>query len=141
MRCPCCSSLKSEVYNSRSTKKGTAKWRRRRCLSCGTTYSTNEACDLQNIWRITNSKDKISRPYSKLKLQFSIMRSCDHRKDKIEATIYLFEIVEQNLYNITAKNNSISNRDIAEIATKILFLYDKVAYIKYASYHNMPIEA
>lgn len=138
MKCPFCLCEKSKVYNSRATKNSTTKWRRRRCLECNNVYTTQETCDLYSIWRVKKTNSLL--PYSKLKLLFSIMRSCDHKINNDKISLYITEIAEEDLYCVSAKTSCIiTNTDISQAVLKALMSFDKIAYIKYASHHNLPI--
>ena len=139
MVCPFCLHKKNDVYNSRSTTSGTV-WRRRRCLNCGQAFTTKESFDPSNTWKVKSTK--ATTPYSRAKLVISLLRACDHRINKDQATWYIFEAVEQRLLPIAAKNKLIiTNKDIAATAMAILKKFDRTAYVKYMSYHQPAMDA
>lgn len=55
MECPYCHSETTEVINSRPTKKNAQIWRRRKCLSCGEVFTTQEMVDLSHLVVIKKS--------------------------------------------------------------------------------------
>jgi len=135
MICPFCLHKKSEIYNTRSKNQGSTVWRRRRCLSCGKTFTTRESTDPSTIWKIKSAKT--ITPYSRAKLAMSLLRACDHRSNEDRSAWYLFEAVEQQLYPIAVKkNNQLQNTDIYTKVTALLKRFDAVAYVKYMSYHQ-----
>lgn len=140
MLCPFCLHEKTEVYNSRSTSAGTQVWRRRRCLSCNATFTTQESFNPSDSWKVRGLK-KTTR-YSRPRLALSIIKACDHRPD-IESTVwYLFEGIERQLLPLAASNNLIvSLNDITRITANVLKNFDATAYVKYMSYHQPTMDA
>lgn len=140
MVCPFCLHKKSEVYNSRGTNGGTAIWRRRRCLACGKAFTTQENYDPSTHWIVVTQKK--ATKYSRAKLVMSLLRACDHRLNQDDATWYLFEAIEQQLYPIAAKSDQkIPITDITNIAAGVLKHFDATAYVKYMSYHQPVMDA
>lgn len=140
MVCPFCLHKKSEVYNSRSKAGGAAVWRRRRCLNCSKTFTTQEDFDPSGVWTVANGK-KYTK-YSRAKLAMSLLRACDHRTNHDNAAWYLFKAVEQQLYPIAAESEEkITVQDITDKAATILKRFDAAAYVKYISYHQPTMDA
>lgn len=142
MICPFCLHKKSEIYNSRSTNQGFVTWRRRRCLQCQKVFTTQETYDPSKNWYVVKDKSRRDR-YSRAKLAMSLVRACDHRLgQQDDATWYLFEIVEQKLLPIAAKNEQhITAATIIEQVSAVLKRFDAAAYVKYLSYHQPPLNA
>jgi transcriptional repressor NrdR len=139
MVCPFCFHKKTDIYNSRSTDGGTAVWRRRRCLACDKTFTTQEHFDPSGIWKVSSGKKTTA--YSRAKLSMSILRSCDHRTNQDDVAWYLFEAVERKLAPITAAQRTITAQDIIDTVAPILKRFDAAAYVKYISYHQPTMDA
>lgn len=140
MVCPFCLHKKSEIYNSRATAGGMTVWRRRRCLNCHKTFTTQEDFNPSATWTVAYGKKHIK--YSRAKLAMSLLRACDHRLNQDNAAWYLFEAVEQQLYPIAATHEQkITAQDIADKAAQILKRFDAAAYVKYISYHQPTMDA
>lgn len=139
MVCPFCLNKKSEVYNSRNTKKGTATWRRRRCLNCGKSFTTEETFDPSAIWKVKKN-DGRTVGYSRSQLALSMLRACDHRTNQDASVWYLYQLVEQNLLPMAAQG-AILTSDIVEQVGAVLKRFDPTAYVKYLSYHQPIVDA
>lgn len=139
MVCPFCLHKKTDVYNTRPTKNGAAVWRRRRCLNCDKTFTTQEHFDPTGVWKIKNGK-KIA-PYSRAALSMSILRACDHRRNQDDSAWYLFETVEQLLTPLLDSKQIITTDDIIAAVTATLKRFDAAAYVKYISYHQPTMDA
>lgn len=139
MVCPFCLHKKTDIYNSRSTAGGAAVWRRRRCLRCGKTFTTQERFDPSGIWKVKNDKKTV--PYSRAKLTMSILRACDHRSNKDDTAWYLFETVEQMLIPHASDKLLINAEDITDAVATVLKRFDAAAYVKYISYHQPAMDA
>lgn len=140
MICPFCLHRKTEVYNSRSTAGGIQVWRRRRCLKCKHTFTTEESFNPTNIWKVNKVNKKV--PYSRSRLALSIIKACDHRRDTEATAWYLFEAIEQRLIPLAAANGLIiQTSDITEATASVLKNFDATAYVKYLSYHQPTMDA
>lgn len=140
MICPFCLHKKTDIYNSRSTNKGSTVWRRRRCLQCQNVFTTQESFNPSDIWKVNNVNKKA--PYSRARLAISLIKACDHRQDAESKVWYLFEGIEQQLLPIAARNNQlITTSDIAKVAADILKNFDATAYVKYISHHQPIMDA
>lgn len=136
MKCPYCLSDKTTVYNSRPSKKLNQVWRRRQCLNCKKQFTTTELVDPSLVISITTKGAKKPTKYSRAKLLTSLLRSCDHRQNQEDDSLYLLETIEQSLLKLSSKNNQTINTDqIKSTTTEILKRFDKVAAIKYSSYY------
>ncbi|MGH7196163.1 MAG: ATP cone domain-containing protein [Candidatus Saccharimonadales bacterium] len=139
MVCPFCLHEKTEVYNSRRTKKTNETWRRRRCLACKKEFTTREAADPKDIF-VVERKDH-REPFSKAKLLLSLLKVSDHRKDHGEAIFYLAVTIEQLLYKAAAANGQkITTQLIVETVLRVLKRFDTAAYVKYLSYHSPQLD-
>lgn len=131
MVCPYCFSAKTQVYNSRATKKINEIWRRRRCVICMKEFTTYERAHPQTILQVMS--DARVESFLQSKLLLSLLKACDHRHDD-EVIFYLLETIQQALYRLAVKNSgTVSPDDIFLTAALVLERFDTVAYIKYLS--------
>jgi transcriptional repressor NrdR len=140
MVCPFCLHKKTSVYNSRSTRRLNATWRRRRCEACKHEFTTRESADPESILRVGTVKH--TYPYSRARLTLSILRICDHRADHGEAAYWLADTVEQHLYeSVAATNNIVSKRTIINTILKTLKNFDTTAYVRYLATYSPGLDA
>lgn len=135
MNCPFCLSSKTTVYNSRPSKKLNQVWRRRQCLDCHKQFTTTEFVDLGLIIKVASKTSK--RPsYNKALLLTSLLRACDHRPKQEDDSLYLLETIEQFLLKASSENEQIiTTAQIKTTTLQVLNRFDKVAAVKYNSYH------
>jgi len=142
MVCPFCMYEKTEVYNSRRTKKLNEVWRRRRCLRCERQFTTEEQARPEAIIKVGIKGLPRSLPYSRTKLLLAIYRACDHRRNAVKSAEYLTLSIEQKLYVIAARQeHTVSKQDIIQIVLDTLRHYDASAYVKYLSYHQPDLDS
>lgn len=140
MVCPFCLHKKTNVYNSRSTQRLNATWRRRRCEACKREFTTRENAEPESILKVGTVKKP--RPYSRAKITLSILRVCDHRTDHGEAVYWLVDAIEQNLYRAASgANNLVSKKTITNTILNTLKKFDTTAYIKYLTAHSPDMDA
>ena len=140
MVCPFCLHKKTNVYNSRSTARLNATWRRRRCDDCGREFTTRESADPASILRVGTAKHAV--PYSPAKLTVSMLRACDHRTDHGEAVYWLNDTIEQKLYRLAASaGNTVSKKQIINTTLAVLKNFDAAAYVKYLAYYSPQLDA
>ena len=125
---------KTQIINSRAQLRVNQVWRRRKCLKCGTIFSTHEAADYSAIWAVKNAKGQLS-PFSRDKLFLSLLRSCQHRASAIADAAALTETVIQKLL-AQAKDGSIASRQIVQTTQVALNRFDKAASVHYAAFHK-----
>lgn len=140
MVCPFCLHKKTNIYNSRSTRRLNATWRRRRCESCKREFTTRESIDSESVLSIGTAKHP--SPYSRAKLTLSILRTCDHRADHGEAAYWLADTIEQKLYSAAAgSNNIVSKKTVSSTVLGTLKDFDTTAYVKYLAAHSPTLDA
>ena len=121
------------VVNSRSQRKKNQVWRRRRCLSCGATFSTEESAQHELAWLVRTGSH--SRPFSRDKLFLSLYKSCEHRKTALEDAKGLTDTIIGKLPAQVA-NGVVASRDIAQVAQVALNRFDKAASVHYQAFHQ-----
>ena len=73
MECPYCHKPTTIVTNSRTTKINTQIWRRRKCLSCKSIFTTHESIDLSHI--LIMKKTGKAQIFSSIKLYSGIFHA------------------------------------------------------------------
>ncbi len=131
MVCPFCDQTRTSVVNSRHTRRSNQVWRRRRCASCGRTFTTREAPQLSFL-RV-NKREGQKEEYSRSKLLVSLLRSSDHI-DEADVAFALADTIEVRLLrSIDAETDEIDSKFISETVLDVLKKYDLKAFIKYAT--------
>lgn len=135
MVCIYCSS-KTQVANSRPSKKSSSTWRRRQCLVCGAIFTTREQPDYHGSIRVSNITSKALRPFARDKLFVSIYLSLSHRKtalpdaEALTATI-IGQLVAQS------SNGIINVTEITATSLKTLNNFDRAGATFYAAHHTL----
>lgn len=133
MICINCFHEKTSVTNSRQHKKRPAVWRRRKCDSCGTVFTTYETPSLDG--RLIIDHEQQTKPFNLGKLTISIAKSFQHNPLTAEFASYsLAQTVEERLI-IEVKQPSID--DIAAVTHSVLKTYDPMAALQYAAQHEL----
>jgi transcriptional repressor NrdR len=132
MRCPSCSSLDTQVKDSRPTEDSAAIRRRRVCLSCNFRFTTFERVQLRELLIIKRNGRRV--PFDRDKLARSIQISL--RKRNVDP-----ERVEQTVSKIVRELESlgeseVSSETIGEIVMEHLRTLDDVAYVRFASVYR-----
>lgn len=126
----------TQVVNSRHQSRSNSVWRRRKCVSCGSIFSTTEVIDLSRS--ISVESDKRLEPFSRDKLLMSIFTSCGHRKDATRSATALTDTVIGKM--LTKNTGPLLQRDrISEITYETLKRFDRAAAVQYQAYH--PVRA
>ena len=132
MRCPYCSSLDTQVKDSRPTDDSSAIRRRRVCPDCGGRFTTFERVQLRELTILKRSGRRT--PFERDKLARSI--SIAIRKRPIDP-----ERVERMISSIVRQLESMGETElpssaVGELVMKQLKALDDVAYVRYASVYR-----
>lgn len=140
MVCPFCLNTKTEVYNSRPTKKVNSLWRRRRCPSCHQEFTTRETIDAEAILKVQTPDNK-SIAFSRARLLLSLLKSCDHQTQQDNA-YWLCQTIEQKLIRqATQTEGTVTTEQITTAALAVLKNFDTPSFIKYLTYHSPALDA
>jgi len=132
MKCPVCRENNNEVYNTRLTRFGTQTWRRRRCLSCGNSFTTYEQPDLKFL-KVLGDSSKKTVSYSRATL-FSSVYSCFKSSAAKPSTIdAVTDNIEAKLLDL--QDHTITTEQITEIVLGTLKHFDNAAFLRYLSDH------
>jgi transcriptional repressor NrdR len=132
MVCTYCSS-ETQVINSRHQKRTNSVWRRRKCGTCGSVFSTIERVDYEKSW-VVQYQDGNLQPFLRDRLSISIYKSLQHRStaltDAIGICMTVVSAAEKSI-----QNGSITATALATIVHATLLRFDKPAATMYAAYH------
>jgi len=132
MRCPYCSSLETQVKDSRPTEDSSSIRRRRICPDCGGRFTTFERVQLRELTVVKKTGRRA--PFDRDKLQRSIeiaLRKRAVAPDRIERMVN--GIVRQ----LESQGDSdITTERIGELVMEGLKGLDDVAYVRFASVYK-----
>lgn len=134
MHCPFCKSTQIYVTNTRPTKGGFQIWRRKRCQTCGETFTTHEIIDLSHLVVVKRSGKK--EKFSHAKLYSGIYRaSIGYRKGNREKIIdqVTMEIEQAILF---FKKKEITSEEINETVLKKLRDRQSGTFLRYLAYNK-----
>jgi transcriptional repressor NrdR len=132
MRCPNCSSLDTQVKDSRPTEDSAVIRRRRLCLACNFRFTTFERVQLRELSVIKRNGRHV--PFDRDKLMRSVQIAL--RKRPVDP-----ERVEQAVSKMVRElesqgENEISSETIGELVMEHLRALDDVAYVRFASVYR-----
>jgi len=133
MFCIYCGS-ETEVVNSRPKQKIPAVWRRRRCNSCKSIFSSREKPDLSSSIKVQNSSGNLE-PFSEDKLYLSIKDSLSHREAYQAQARQLTDTVIGKL--LPCQSGILKTDEIIPAAYKIIRRFDRPAATYYKSHHRL----
>lgn len=132
MRCPYCSSLDTQVKDSRPTDDNTSIRRRRVCPDCGGRFTTFERVQLKELTVVKRSGRRM--PFDRDKLARSIEIATRKRPadpDRIERMIN--GIVRQLE---ASSDGDVTTVEIGELVMEGLKSLDDIAYVRFASVYR-----
>ncbi len=132
MRCPTCTSLDTQVKDSRPTEDSSAIRRRRLCLACGFRFTTFERVQLRELVVIKRNGRRVHFDRDKLARSVSIAM----RKRNVDP-----ELIEQTVSRIVRDleslgENEVTSETIGETVMAHLRDLDDVAYVRFASVYR-----
>ena len=128
MRCPSCSSLDTQVKDSRPTEDSAAIRRRRLCLACNFRFTTFERVQLRELAVMKRNGRRV--PFDRDKLARSVEISL--RKRNVDP-----ERVEQTVSKIVRELESLGENEVTtETIGETVRTLDDVAYVRLASVYR-----
>src|SRR3954463_7030989 len=132
MRCPNCTSLDTQVKDSRPTEDSSVIRRRRVCLACNFRFTTFERVQLREL--IVIKRNGRRAPFDRDKLMRSVQIAL--RKRAVEP-----ERIEQTVSKIVRELESsgeseVSSETIGEAVMNHLRELDDIAYVRFASVYR-----
>jgi len=132
MRCPTCTSLDTQVKDSRPTEDSSAIRRRRLCLTCGFRFTTFERVQLRELVVIKRNGRRVPFDRDKLARSVSIaMRKRNVDPDRIEQTV---SRIVRDLESLG--ESEVTSETIGETVMAHLRDLDDVAYVRFASVYR-----
>ncbi len=132
MRCPVCKHKDTSVIDTRPTEDGFSIRRRRQCDKCHYRFSTIEDIELLDI--IVVKRDGVRESYMREKIENGIKRSLTKRPYTQDNFHRLVHNIERDIQK--KKEREISSNEVGDIIMKHLKIFDKVAYIRFASVYR-----
>ena len=132
MRCPSCSSLDTQVKDSRPTEDSSVIRRRRVCLTCNFRFTTFERVQLRELIVIKRNGRRV--PFDRDKLVRSVQIALRKRPVDQERVEKMFSAIVRELES--GGESEISSEAIGEIVMEHLRTLDDVAYVRFASVYR-----
>lgn len=132
MRCPYCSSLDTQVKDSRPTEDETAIRRRRVCSACGRRFTTFERVQLREL--IVQKRSGRRIPFDRDKLEKSIEIALRKRPVAAEQIGEIASRVVRKLEGLGEPE--VPSSVIGEYVMEELKAIDDVAYVRFASVYR-----
>ncbi len=132
MWCPFCGSVHTSVTDSRIILDGAVVRRRRKCLKCGSRFSTHEKRELLKF--SVRKKGGNAEPYISEKLETGIRKALEKRPVSEEKIKRLVIRVEEEIAR--AGKRVIPSAVIGKTVMNHLRALDDVAYIRFASVYQ-----
>ena len=132
MRCPSCTSLDTQVKDSRPTEDSAAIRRRRLCLACGFRFTTFERVQLRELAVMKRNGRRV--PFDRDKLARSVdiaLRKRNVDPDRVEQTV---SKIVRDLESLG--ENEVTTETIGETVMAHLRGLDDVAYVRFASVYR-----
>lgn len=125
---------KTQVINSRTQHRNNQVWRRRKCLSCKSVFTTEEKADYSSHWLI-RTQNKALQPFSRDKLHISLYESLKHRKTAVKDASALADTIIKKLAG-NMQDGVVDMKTVQQHCLIALNRFDKVAAIHYQAFHK-----
>jgi transcriptional repressor NrdR len=125
MRCPNCSSLDTQVKDSRPAEDSAVIRRRRVCVTCNFRFTTFERVQLRDLTVIKRNGRRV--PFDRDKLVRSLQVDPERVEKMVSAVVRELE---------SGGEAEISSEAIGEIVMEHLRQLDDVAYVRFASVYR-----
>jgi transcriptional repressor NrdR len=129
MKCPYCTSIDTDVIETRESEDLTVTRRRRGCPKCEKRFTTYER--IETIPLTVIKKDGRRESFDREKLIRGIWRASGKTSIKADDVERIVNEVEREL--IGGDTTEIMSKRVGELVAKRLKKLDKVAYIRFAS--------
>ena len=132
MRCPYCSSLETQVKDSRPSEDSAAIRRRRICTACGQRFTTFERVQLRELIVLKRNGRRV--PFDRDKLQRSLQIALRKRPVEPERVERVVSKIVRDLESLG--ESEITTETIGESIMEHLRELDDVAYVRFASVYR-----
>ena len=132
MRCPYCSSLDTQVKDSRPTDDNTSIRRRRVCPDCGGRFTTFERVQLKELTVLKRSGRRT--PFDRDKLARSVEIATRKRPVEPERVERMINGIVRQLE--ASSDGDVTSEQIGELVVEGLKGLDDIAYVRFASVYR-----
>lgn len=132
MFCPVCRFKDTKVVDSRISSDGASVRRRRECEKCDFRFSTFEEVELLDLTVVKREGKR--ELYAREKLIRGLQKALEKRVFTERAFQKLVHQIERDIQK--RRRTEITTEELGEIVMKHLKLFDKVAYIRFASVYR-----
>jgi transcriptional repressor NrdR len=132
MYCAVCNHKDTKVVDSRISSDGASVRRRRECEKCGFRFSTLEEVELLDLTIV--KRDGRRESYSREKLIRGLEKSLEKRPFTDQSFQKLVHKIERDVQK--KRRGQLTTQELGEIVMKHLKVFDKVAYIRFASVYR-----
>lgn len=132
MRCPICNHADTRVLDTRVSLDGTSIRRRRQCDECDYRFSTSETVELLNL--VIIKRDGSHELYSREKMERGLRRALEKRSHTEADFRGLVSGIERDVQRLNTQE--VKSSDLGTIIMERLKIFDKVAYIRFASVYR-----
>lgn len=126
---------KTHITNSRLQKRSNRVWRRRQCLSCRSTFTTEESPLYDKAW-LVQATDSSVEPFFRDKLLLSLYSSLEHRQTALSDASSLTDTIIKKLQG-HVQGGRIWAGTIVQTALVALNRFDKAASVYYQARHKL----
>jgi transcriptional regulator NrdR family protein len=123
----------TKIINSRAVKKTNKTWRRHRCLSCHSVFTTEEKCQFSSSLLFKSQNHPIE-PFCQEKLYLSVYQAIDYLDQPAITASHLTETIINHLLKNKPRDPLISASEVKIAATLILKRFNPAAAIRYATF-------
>lgn len=132
MFCPVCNHQDTRVVDTRVSLDGTSIRRRRQCDECDYRFSTSENVELLNL--VVIKRDGSHEVYSREKIERGLRRALEKRPHTEADFRGLVSGIERDIQRLNSQE--VTSSDVGTIIMDRLKVFDKVAYIRFASVYR-----
>ena len=133
MRCPYCTSVESQVKDSRPNEEDGTIRRRRICTECGARFTTIERVQMRDLSVRKNSGH--IEPFDREKLAKSIRIACQKREVSEKQIENIVTSIHRRL-ETEAPEDIVSSEYIGQLTLESLIALDPVAFVRFASVYR-----
>lgn len=131
MYCPSCNATDTRVIDSRLLLEENSVRRRRKCDVCETRFTTYENVQIQMPQIV--KKDGRREVYNRDKILKAITKACQKQGVSTDSINKFILKIEKKLLEISS--TEVNTRDLGEIIMNELIEFNRVAYVRYASFY------
>ena len=132
MRCPFCSSVDTQVVETRESDEGDVVRRRRRCQRCEKRFTTYERAEIALPTVVKRDGSRVE--FDPAKLRGSMMLALRKRPVSVDQVDAALDRIQDKLLAGAAKE--VPTTRLGELVMRELKRIDKVAYVRFASVYR-----